>query len=278
MADKETTKGERNSTRNRTIERRRERQREEQRQRQLYIVGGLVVAAVVIAAIFLLANQPAEAPLPSYSAARYENIPVSRSSDGFPQLGNPDAPVKVVEYSSFGCPACRVFHESSMDGIVARVRSGDILFTYVPMYAPGSLSNRQGAAEAAVCAADQGQFWPYHDALFAWAATYANQAFTQARMTSGANALGLDMGTFSSCLGGSQAANIVETAERVAQSNGVTGTPTISVNGVNIPSASLSLVEINTRIDEALQLAGIAPGSRPLPTADSTPQATSEAP
>jgi protein-disulfide isomerase len=79
-------------------------------------------------------------------------------------LGPADAPVKIVEFSDYQCPVCRQNHE-----VVRKVRDSYMgriqwIFKDHPLkmhrYA-------EKAAEAARCAADQGKFWQYQDALFA---------------------------------------------------------------------------------------------------------------
>ncbi|MBC7812788.1 MAG: thioredoxin domain-containing protein, partial [Burkholderiales bacterium] len=190
--------------RSRTVERREERQKERQRRRQLTILGVVAVIAVLAILFIVLANQPAEAPIPAESAATYDGIPQTISDEGFPQLGNPDAPVRVVEYASFDCSHCEEFHRTVVPDIVERVRAGEVLFTYAPMFGTGGIANGEGAAKAALCAGYQDAFWTFHDALFNWQTLYANQAFTSQRLSSGVDNLGIDKGAWNACMGSSR--------------------------------------------------------------------------
>lgn len=279
MEDKSKRKGKTGETakvstaggRSRTIERRKEREREQRRQRQTYLAIGLAVVAVVVVVMIALSNLPADAPIPETALTRYVGLQVSRSAEGYPRLGNPDAPVQVVEYSSFACPACQSFHENSLQGLIDRVRTGDILLTYVPMFSTGSVANGEGAALAAVCAAEQDGFWPFHDVLFDWQTRFGNQAFTQARMGTAISNLGLDRAAFEACLRTGTPGAVTQAAEAEAAAvPGFTGTPAITVNGV-ITAADLTT--INAAIDQALTLAGTTPEA----TAEATTEATSEA-
>ena len=111
-------------SRTRTRERRQQRDMQRKRQRQISIVIGAVIVAVVALALVVLVNQPAEAPLADDSL--YADLPVSLTDEGFPLIGEPDAPVVVYEYSSFDCPACAVFHSNAVPQIIDRVRAGEI--------------------------------------------------------------------------------------------------------------------------------------------------------
>ncbi len=276
---KEETKSSGTANRSRTIERRKERQREQRRQRQIALAVGITVVAVLIVGLIIISTLPADAPIPETALTNYEGLEVSRSPEGYPRIGNPNAPVQVVEYSSFDCPACKRFHDTDLSGVIERVRNGDILFTYVPIWGTGGITNGEGAAKAAVCAAEQGGFWPFHDALFDWQGRYANQAFTQARMGTGISNLGMDRGLFDACIRSNTSnAAVVQRAKDEAQSiPDFTGTPFIQVNGVTVTA---DLASINQAIDQALALAGTTPTiaeTTPEVTVEATSEATSEA-
>jgi protein-disulfide isomerase len=121
-------------SRTRTRERRQEREKERRRQRQFVIVGVVAAVAVLAVILFLLVNQPAEAPIPEYALTRYVDVEQGLSEEGYPRIGNPDAPVRVKEYSSFDCPHCRDFHDEVFPALLDRAKAGEIIFTYVPLH------------------------------------------------------------------------------------------------------------------------------------------------
>ncbi len=258
------------SSRSRTLERRKEKQAEQRRQQQLTIAVALVVVAVIAIIMVILANQPAEAIIPEGLAARYEGITATVNEDGYPMLGNPDAPVQVVEYSSFSCSACAIFHDAAHPSLVERARAGEINLTFVPISLTGSVPNARGAAQASACALEQNAFWEYHDVLFDWHTRYGNQAFSANRLSSGISALGLDLNAYNTCLGSGRAAELVSQAD----AEGVTSTPTVRVDGVDVVA---QVDAINARIDERLAFAG-SRGTDTTPTAteDATPDAQPE--
>lgn len=239
------------SSRTRTRERRKQREVERRRNRQILVLVALVAVAAVAVILVILSNQPADAPLPEESIARYEGIPQSTNEDGFPVLGDPDAPVQLVEYSSFDCPHCMEFYEFVTPTLIERAEAGDISFTYVPVYGTGGIPNGQGAARAALCAGEQGAFWPYHSALFSWQGLFGNQALGGNRLESGASALGLDMGAWLNCIQSGRQDEVLQNAIASMSTDGVQGTPTLFVNGTAVESAT-NASDVNAAIDAAL--------------------------
>ncbi len=156
------------------------------------------------------------------------------TEEGMPRLGQPDAPVLLENFSSFGCGHCANFHDNQFMQLLDDVRAGRLQIVYVPV------TNQFAAAAsaAALCALDQGRFWEMHDLLYNWLRQYANSAYTLDRIMLGASALGLDLPTFEACLMGEEIFDRMNNAnalfgELAQQYPGeVTGTPTISINGV----------------------------------------------
>jgi protein-disulfide isomerase len=259
-------------SRSRTRERREERQRQQRRQRQFALVGGLVVLVVLAVAVIILANQPAEAAIPEGSVERYAGIPQALTDDGYPMLGSPDAPVEVVEYSSFDCTHCQEFHEAVTVNLIDRVRAGDISFAYVPVFGTGSVTNGEGAAKAAICVAEQDAFWPFHDALFTWQSLYGNAAFAQNRLASGVDNLGLNRAEWEQCLRSDLPDRIALSPQEVQTAMAdFPGTPTLVINGT-VMSPPLDLTSVNAAIDQALAFS--PPVQESLPTLE--PEATEE--
>ena len=261
----------------RTRERRKQREQERQRNRQILIVGAIVVVAVVAVVLAIFANQPADAVINEEAIAQYVDVPQTVTDEGFPVMGSLDAPVQVVEYSSFDCPHCAEFHEDVTPALVERVKAGEIGFTYVPLYGTGSVPNGEGAARAALCAGEQNAFWAYHTALFEWQGIYGNQALSGNRLESGASNLGLDVSAWNTCLNSAEI-NEVIVAARAAGSTleGFTGTPTVTINGEIVTAA---LPDLTSAIDLALASAPpvvVEPVEEIEPTADAEPTEVTE--
>ncbi|MCS6836091.1 MAG: thioredoxin domain-containing protein [Anaerolineae bacterium] len=256
------------SNKQRIEERKHERERQRQRQRTLTIVGLLVTVGLLGLLLVIVRNSPADAPVAEDVAARYEGIPRGSDENGFPRLGSASARIKVEEFSSFECEACRIFHDTIFPALLERVRKGEITFSFIPI-AIGS-GNPEGAIRSALCADAQGKFWETHDTYFTWAGLYGNNAFTQNRMLAGAQALGynLDAG----CINNERVNNLVSRARAF----GIRQTPTVRINGTEV---SPTLEDIMAQIDSLLATQGGAPAT-PVPTtipAEVTPEVTQSA-
>ena len=102
------------------------------------------------------------------------------------------------------------------------------------------------AAEASLCANDQGQFWPYHDMLFA-----NRGSFSQSSLEAFAKELGLDTDLFNQCLAGGEHRQAVQDQIAEGAAKGVTSTPTIFINDYDLVGAQ-PFENLQTLIDQAL--------------------------
>lgn len=235
-------------TSSRTRAARQRRQRQRRQSRSILLLAAIVVVAVVAIAFIVVRNQPVDAHIPDDLSAAYAGITRSYSRDGYPQLGEIEAPVTLEEYASFACPGCQQFHEDSLESVLERVRAGQVLFTYVPMQT-GSIPNAQGASRAALCAGQQGLFWEMHDLLFDWQTRYGNTAFSQNRLLAGVKGLGMRESLFTGCFNSSA----ITATLNAALNEDVSTTPTLRVNGVTLEAGQAlpSTATILQAIDDA---------------------------
>lgn len=182
---------------------------------------------------------------------RYEGLQQSVSEQGFPQIGDPDAPLEVYQISSFSCPFCADFYLNVFPELLARVESGEVLYIFVPFAGMGGVGDGYTASLAGVCAAQQDHFYTYAELLFAWQIRYQNDAFSLSRVEQLASFAGLDFDAWQTCITDPATDGILIDAQNFAsQVPGFTGTPSIVVDGQiirpNTPDA------INDAIDAAL--------------------------
>jgi protein-disulfide isomerase len=110
-------------------------------------------------------------------------------------------------------------------------------FIVIDGNAGGNESRR--AAEASECAVEQNQFWNYHKILFAnWRGEHVG-AFTDKRLKAFAANIGLDTAKFNSCFDSNRYANAVAADEATARSLGVNATPSLFINGQQVPQNSV---------------------------------------
>lgn len=148
---------------------------------------------------------------------------VQVATTGAQAEGPANAPVTIVEFSDFQCPFCQRSETAVKE---VRQKYGDkVRLVYrdfpLPMH-----QNAMIAAEAARCAADQGKFWQYHDALFA-----DQTKLTSAGLKATAGKLGLDQKQFDQCLDQNKHLAAIEGDIAAGKQAGVTGTPAFFING-----------------------------------------------
>ena len=138
-----------------------------------------------------------------------------------PSVGPTTAPVTIVEYGDFECPICKesvAILEQLRTLYPEQIR---VVYRDFPLAAH---PRARSAAEAAQCAYEQGQFWAYHDALFAHAPDLPNYVELAERLQ-------LDTQTFHNCLASAAPKAAVSKDLHEAERLGLSGTPTFFVNG-----------------------------------------------
>ncbi|HLH76980.1 MAG TPA: thioredoxin domain-containing protein [Candidatus Binataceae bacterium] len=144
-------------------------------------------------------------------------------------LGPAQAPVTVVEFSDFQCPFCRRAEDSIKE--VLQKYPSQIHFVYMDF--PLSIhAHAMQAAVAGRCAADQGKFWPMHDAMFA-----DQNKLDPAGLKATAAHLKLDTKSFDECLDKGEHTAEIHQSEAEGNSLGVDGTPTFFINGIVMSGA-----------------------------------------
>lgn len=227
-------------------------QRDRKRRQNIYLAIGAGVAALVVLIGVIVLTQQSQQDVSSPAEAAVD-LPAEYISRNV--KGSPDAKVVVTEYADFECPYCKTFAQSTMKQLDEEyVKAGQVRFEFEHFPLPQHNPTATFAAHAVECAADQGKFWEMYDYLFQEAGKSGTSTFTQTRLKAMAEALGLDTGAFNQCLSSQEHAQVVLSALTEGQRLGVTGTPTIFVNGVKI--ANPSYAEIKAAIDAALQQQG----------------------
>ncbi len=142
---------------------------------------------------------------------------------GRPARGPDDAPIEIIEFSDFQCPFC-LQAKMTVDRVLATY--GDqIRFVYRHYPLPNH-PDAVPAAEASMCAAAQGQFWPFHDHLFANV-----DQLSPAALKEHATTLGLNMNDFNACFDSREYREAIEEDMEAAREIGVSGTPAFFING-----------------------------------------------
>jgi len=186
----------------------------------VYTIAGILIAVLAFAAIyFSFFNGSSGIGLVSLEGGGHSR-------------GNPDAKVRVVEFSDFQCPACEYGYlnwEQLFSEYGDRVK-----FTYRHFPLINSHPFAQKAAEASECAAEQGKFWEMYSLLF------ENQdKLTNADLKGYSASLSLDQNQFDSCLDSGKYSEKVASDLSYSLSIGLNSTPTFFVNGEKYSNISI---------------------------------------
>lgn len=141
-----------------------------------------------------------------------------------PFKGAEDAPVVISEFSDFQCPYCSRIVPNLNQVEKKYGEKVKVVFRQFPLRSIHP--EAQKAAEASLCAADQGKFWEMHDAMFA-----GQKELSVAQLKEKAGILELDTEAFNSCLDSGDKAAAVQADVSAGTAAGVSGTPSIWVNG-----------------------------------------------
>jgi protein-disulfide isomerase len=213
-------------------ERREKMQRQQQRQRLITI--GLIAlgaALVVFAVVWPQIRPPGE--IVTVTPAALTN------ADGL-SVGDPNAPATIDVFEDFQCPACRNFTESTEPLVIQNlVDTGKARYVFhnypfLDGNGVGSSGESDQAANAAMCANEQGKFWEMHSILYAnW--NGENQgAFSNRRLQAMAESLKLEMDAFNSCFTANAYEGELQADFDLGGQMGVSGTPTVFVNGQRV--------------------------------------------
>jgi len=175
-----------------------------------------------------------------------ENNAVEISSDDDPVIGEPNAPVTIVEFSDFQCPFCAKFINEVFPGLnEAYIKKGKVKLVYRD-FPLDFHQYAQKAAEAAECVDELGgdeAYFKMHDQIFK-----NQQAINPDNLKKWAKEIGYDI---PSCLDSGQMKEEVEKDFEDGKSYGISGTPGFFING-RLLSGAQPINEFNKIIDEEL--------------------------
>ncbi len=149
-----------------------------------------------------------------------------------PVMGNPNAPVTMIEFSDFQCPFCGEFFSQTLPDVEKRyIESGKVRLVFKNFPLENLHPNAMAAAIAAECANEQGKFWEYHNTLFENQTSWAQLSTTDAAKTfkQYASESGLDANSFNSCLDSGKYADKINKDQLDGSRYGVDGTPTFFI-------------------------------------------------
>jgi len=170
------------------------------------------------------------------------SIPLEISADNDPIIGNPDAPITIIEFSDFQCPFCARFHIQTLPTIMEEyIEKGDVKLVFRDFPLQSIHPNAVPASVSAECANEQGKFKEMHDILFEkqneWSnleTVYAIELFNQY-----SEQINLEQEQFTSCLSTAKYVKEIQNDLNDGRTYGITGTP-----GFFIGNQEIGFVEL----------------------------------
>lgn len=220
---------------------RREQMRRKQQSGRWSTIALITAGAILIVLAFIY---PSIKPLLNIVSVEANPRPNAERNN----MGDPNAPVHITEFSDFQCPYCKRF-ATETEHLIAQyyVSTGKVFFTYrsAGNWVSDNIARAtnttpktesQDAANAAYCAADQGKFWEMHDALFANSMDVEDKgSFSGQRLRAIAKSAGLDTASWQDCYNSGKYKDEVQQDLKDAQAVDIGGTPffviTYRVNG-----------------------------------------------
>jgi|SRR5271157_604719 len=236
------------------------RQKKQMRNRILVILLVVVVALLLVLVLILPSINRTRVLANAASVTVTPITPrVFKSTVDGVHLGNANAPVKIDVWEDFQCSSCLSYSQTIEPQVIqALVDTGKVYYTFhffpfIETLSTVPNSESHQAANAAMCAADQGRFWDYHDILFANNIGENVGSYTDVRLVAMAKTINLNMTQFDQCFQANKHQAEIDQDMAAGQAKGVNGTPTLFVNGTVVaPGYIPSFDQIQTAVTAAL--------------------------
>jgi protein-disulfide isomerase len=204
--------------------------------------GAIIIAGAVIAVAIIWVKRPSvppASPAGQQADVAQVNVPAVTSADHI--LGNPAAPIKIVEYSDPSCPYCKMFNPTMVQIMNDYGPGGKVAWIYrhFPIDKPGTTQdggilhpNAGHEAEAMECAGSLGgndKFWAFEKALYAITPSVTPQSpngLDQKQLPDIAKSVGIDPVAFNECLSSGQFKSKIDQEYTDGINAGISGTPT----------------------------------------------------
>lgn len=155
-------------------------------------------------------------------------------------MGNPNAPVQIMEFADFECPACGQFATVTEPDVRKRiVQTGLASYRFFDFPLTDIHQNTLAASNAAACASDQGKFWEMHDQLYEHQPEWSSEATSDPKKFFGryASQIGLDVSTWSKCYDGQRHLPRILSNRAEGERRNIRQTPTFIIGTKMIPGA-----------------------------------------
>jgi protein-disulfide isomerase len=238
-----------------------ESRRRKRMRNRILVIGLVTVGALLVGFAFILpminAVRNTSSKTPSANAVTPIKPKVINAKVDGQHLGDPNAPVRIDVWEDFQCPACMNYSQTIEPLVITNyVETGKVYYTFhfYPLIDGGNTAGESHhSANAAMCASEQGRFWDYHAILFVNWSGENEGSFSDTRLVAFAESLELELTAFNTCFQSDRYATFINQDLLAGQTAGVSGTPSVFVNGLIItPGFVPSYDQLAAAIDTVL--------------------------
>ena len=194
--------------------------------KRFYVVLAAVAVIGVGAMVFLSQRKTVSIPVNA--------VVVASDTSGFSGyiLGSAEAPVEVVVYADYQCPACAGFDAVQFPSVRERlIATGRVRWRYRDFPLDNLHPQARLAAHAAACANDQGKYWEMHRFIYEAQNDWAFKSDAVSQLRNLAKPLGIDLAKYDACMQSAKYAGRIQASSDEGTRLGVPSTPPFVIGG-----------------------------------------------
>lgn len=234
------------------------------------IIGGVLAVAVALGVFFYRSSKSAPGAgvaSSNYGAGNNRNAPAAQPSAAPARSGSPlpgaqpmrvkgeqNAAVTIEEFGDFECPPCAALYPELKKIHGEFGPNVRIIFRHFPL--PQIHKRAVAAARAAEAAGRQNRFWEMHDMLYQNQSVWKNDADVSVRFADYARVLGLNVEQFKTDMNAPAVMERVMADQARGGSLGVSGTPTLFLNGRELSVNDMTPAALRAQVQAAVASAG----------------------
>jgi protein-disulfide isomerase len=194
----------------------------------LIVAGGVVAVAAIVAGVYFGTRPPAPSPAPVAAMSTTDKAALATVQPGDHVLGDPKAPITVVEYASLTCSHCAHFHTQILPEIKKKwIDTGKVKLVYRD-FPLDQVAVK--AAQIAECAGND-RYFAVLDIIFRGQPQWATSSDPLAELAKPLRIAGMGENEIKACLANEAMANAVIKDYQGGEALGVNSTPTLFING-----------------------------------------------
>ncbi|MBX4189845.1 DsbA family protein [Candidatus Parcubacteria bacterium] len=195
--------------------------------------GAIVLAALMISGSILYTKIESSGQLGA-AIGDDNNAVIEVSTDDDQVLGDPKAPVTIIEFSDYQCPFCQSFWHDTFGVLKSTyIDTGKVKFVYRDFPLSSIHPSALVAAQAANCAREQDKYWQMSDKIF----SQQDNLGTDKDLVRWGGEIGLDTKALAQCIASGKYTSEIDHDQQDGMAAGVDGTPTFFVNGKRLVGA-----------------------------------------